>query len=115
MLLKIVNFFIFVGEEHIFVNKVNKALNDAKVDKQLFQKWQMEITQYFIEKNFMSLPEKQLKEDIRVDTRNMISYMRRIEENTSTMYTELVKAKSLFHDVKTKLTIVENQLGENKN
>ena len=93
---------------------MNKALNDAKVDKNLFKKWQIEITQDFIEKNFMSLPENQLKEDIRVDARNMISYMRRIEGNTSTMYAELVKAKILFHDVKTKLTIVENQLGENK-
>ena len=75
-------------------------MNDAQVSRELFQKWQIEVTQDFIEKNYMSLPENMIKGDIRVDARNMISYLRKIEGNTNAMYVALVKLKGLFLDVK---------------
>lgn len=101
-------------DEHIFSTKINQALNDAQVSRELFQKWQIEVTQDFIEKNYMSLPENMIKGDIRVDARNMISYLRKIEGNTNAMYVALVKFKGLFLDVKKSLaTVEERQLAAN--
>ena len=48
----------------------------------------------------MSLPENMIKEDIKVDARNMISYLRKIEGNTNAIYIALVKFKGLFLDIK---------------
>ena len=71
-------------------------MHDAGVSQELFQKWQVEVTQDFIEKNFMSLPANMLDTDVRIDARNMISYLRKIEGNTNAMYVVLIKFKALF-------------------
>ena len=57
----------------------------------------------------MSLPANMLDTDVRINARNMISYLRKIEGNTNAMYVALVKFKALFFDMKKTLIEVKER------
>ena len=48
----------------------------------------------FIEKNWQSLPENQLREDVKADVCNVVSYLKRMEGNTDACYYANLEVKS---------------------
>ena len=88
----------FENENHPVVMKMKLTMQECDVSQKLFDVWMQEVTTDFIEKNWQSLPENQLREDVKADVRNVVSYLKRMERNTDACYHANLKVKSELYE-----------------
>ena len=104
----------FKNEHHPVVMKMKLTMQECDVSQKLFDVWMQEVTTDFIEKNWQSLPENQLREDVKADVRNVVSYLKRMERNTDACYhanlevkRELNALRSENYELKRKIEYLE--------
>ena len=74
---------LFAVEVHPFEGKIKSVLQETNTSSELFSQWQVEVQKDFVENNYMYVPETDIQEDIRVDARNVVSYLHKYEINTN--------------------------------
>ena len=94
------------------MTKIKKTMHETGVDEELFNKWQDEVKDHFVDRNYLALPENEVPGDIRVDARNMTTTVRRIENNTFAAHTHNVKVKEHMSATNLRLEKVERKLEE---
>ena len=87
-------------------------MHETQVDEELFNKWQDEVKDHFVDRNYLALPENEVPGDIRIDARNMTTTVRRIENNTFAAHTHNVKVKEHMAATNLRLEKMERKLEE---
>ena len=87
---------------------------EAEVSEELFEKWQLEVKNDFIAKNWMTVKENDINQDIQVDPRNIFSYLKIFESQSNAMYVSQVQTNSELQDTTKELTTVKKKTQRNK-
>ena len=98
---------------HIVVHKIEKIKKDCQISDSLFETWQEEISYNFIRANFMALPESNVGDDVMVDGRCVVSFLKDVQKDSRANYS-MLRAYEEKINMLEKLVIESDVRAENR-